>query len=228
MKNAAMLSLVAFVALNSSCTGRRAMPESEEEKTIYAMGAMLFGHRLKSLNLTDKEMAILFQGAEDALRDNPQVNISEYFPKVRDFAQVRGEAVLSATREEGAKFVEQYMKDEGDKAQKTESGLVYKVIQEGSGDKPGADDTVRVKYKGQLIDGQVFDENTEGIDLPLNRVIKGWAEGLRLMAPGGKMELIIPPDIGYGDAGAPPKIPGASTLRFSVELVSIEKNGDAE
>ena len=115
------------------------------------------------------------------------------------------------------------MDDEKEKAKKTDSGLVYVVEQEGSGGKPSPTDIVKVKYKGQLVDGTVFDENAEGMELPLNRVIKGWAEALQLMSPGSKMKLVIPPDIAYGDFGAPPKIPGGSTLVFDVELMEFKK-----
>lgn len=105
------------------------------------------------------------------------------------------------------------------------SGLQYKVITEGSGDKPTADDTVEVHYTGTLTDGTVFDssvERGETIKFPLSNVIRGWTEGVQLMSPGAKYMFYIPSSLAYGDKGTGP-IPGGSVLIFEVELISIEK-----
>ncbi|MCR9205243.1 MAG: FKBP-type peptidyl-prolyl cis-trans isomerase, partial [Halobacteriovoraceae bacterium] len=66
----------------------------------------------------------------------------------------------------------------------------------------------------------------EPVTFPLNRVIKGWTEGVQKIKEGGKIKLVIPPELAYGDQGAPPKIAGGSTLVFEVELLSIAKPGD--
>jgi len=105
------------------------------------------------------------------------------------------------------------------------SGLQYKVITEGSGDKPTAEDTVEVHYTGTLTDGTVFDssvERGETIKFPLNGVIRGWTEGVQLMSPGAKYMFYIPSSLAYGDKGTGP-ISGGSVLIFEVELISIEK-----
>ncbi len=89
---------------------------------------------------------------------------------------------------------------------------------------PTATDTVEVHYHGTLTNGEVFDSSVDRgktISFPLNRVIKGWTEGLQLLKEGGKIKLVIPPELAYGDAGAPPKIPGGSTLIFEVELFKV-------
>ena len=112
------------------------------------------------------------------------------------------------------------------KAVKTASGLQYIVAKEGTGDKtPKPTDTVKVHYRGTLVDGTEFDSSYkrgEPIEFPLNGVIKGWTEGVGLMKPGGKNILIIPSDLGYGKAGAPPTIPPDATLVFEVELLEIK------
>jgi len=103
------------------------------------------------------------------------------------------------------------------------SGLQYKVVKEGTGDNPKPTDKVTVHYKGTLIDGKVFDSSIDRgqpASFQLNRVIKGWTEGLQLMKPGGKAILYIPSELGYGDRTTP-TIPGGSTLIFEVELISI-------
>lgn len=107
----------------------------------------------------------------------------------------------------------------------TESGLQYIVLREGKGDKPGAADMVTVHYRGTFIDGREFDSSykrNESIEFPLNRVIKGWTEGLQLMQPGAKFKFFIPCNLAYGKNDRS-QIPGNSTLIFEVELLSFKK-----
>ncbi|MCU0865831.1 MAG: FKBP-type peptidyl-prolyl cis-trans isomerase [Planctomycetes bacterium] len=108
----------------------------------------------------------------------------------------------------------------------TQSGLQYEVITAGTGDSPKATDTVVAHYSGWLQDGTLFDSSFargEPTSFPLNRVIKGWTEGLQLMKTGGKVLFQIPGDLAYGAAGSPPKIPANATLLFLVELVEVKK-----
>jgi FKBP-type peptidyl-prolyl cis-trans isomerase len=105
------------------------------------------------------------------------------------------------------------------------SGLQYKILKLGTGQKPSVTDEVEVNYEGKLIDGTIFDssfERGEPISFPLNGVIKGWTEGLQLMPAGTLFELYIPSDLAYGDVGNS-AIPGGSTLIFKVELISIKQ-----
>ena len=107
----------------------------------------------------------------------------------------------------------------------TASGLQYEVLTEGTGPKPKATDTVTVHYKGTLTNGKVFDssyDRGEPISFPLDRVIKGWTEGLQLMSVGSKYRLTIPSQLGYGAAGAGGVIPPNATLVFEVELLGIQ------
>lgn len=108
--------------------------------------------------------------------------------------------------------------------QVTASGLQYRVLKAGAGRKPGARDSVEVHYKGSLINGTVFDSSYkrgQSISFPLNRVIKGWTEGLQLMQEGAKYELVIPASLGYGARGSSGAIPPNATLVFIVELLKI-------
>ena len=105
----------------------------------------------------------------------------------------------------------------------TESGLQYKTIEPGNDVKPGPQDTVMVRYKGTLKDGTVFDEvpaDADPIQLVLNRVIPGWTEGLQLIGEGGKAQLFIPSELGYGERGAGSIEPN-STLLFDIELCEV-------
>lgn len=106
-----------------------------------------------------------------------------------------------------------------------ESGLQYQVIEKGRGRTPGPEARVLVHYTGKLIDGTIFDstaERGEPMEIPVNKVIPGWREGLRMMKPGGKRIFYIPPSLGYGER-ATGSIPGNATLIFEVELIKIIK-----
>ncbi len=129
-----------------------------------------------------------------------------------------GQAFASADTD----YLASNKKKEGVKV--TTSGLQYKVLKAGTGRQPSASDAVEVHYKGSLINGTVFDSSYkrgQSISFPLNRVIKGWTEGLQLMKEGAKYELVIPASLGYGAKGASGAIPPNATLVFVVELLKI-------
>jgi FKBP-type peptidyl-prolyl cis-trans isomerase FklB len=107
----------------------------------------------------------------------------------------------------------------------TSSGLQYMILKEGSGDHPKAESTVKVHYHGTTIEGKVFDSSVdrgEPIEFPLNQVIKGWTEGLQLMAVGSKFKFFIPQELAYGAQSPSPEIKPYSTLIFEVELLGFE------
>ena len=113
-------------------------------------------------------------------------------------------------------------------AKKTSTGLRSVVLKEGAGEQIKVGDLVSVLYKGQLIDGKVFDETkdpTKPFTFRVGRgqVIEGWEQGLQLMRPGEKRVLIVPFELGYGTRGDPPKIPRRATLVFEVEVVEVKK-----
>ncbi|MBO4341188.1 MAG: FKBP-type peptidyl-prolyl cis-trans isomerase [Bacteroidales bacterium] len=110
-----------------------------------------------------------------------------------------------------------YVKNSADS---TATGIVYLIQDSGSEVRAISDrDTVKVNYRGTLIDGKEFDAN-EGITFPLNRVIRGWTEGMKLVGEGGKITLVIPAELGYGERG-PRNIGSNSTLIFDVDLLEV-------
>ncbi|MBY0408684.1 MAG: FKBP-type peptidyl-prolyl cis-trans isomerase [Burkholderiaceae bacterium] len=108
----------------------------------------------------------------------------------------------------------------------TASGLVFESLKDGSGEPPKATDTVKVHYKGTLLDGKEFDSSYkrgEPTEFPLNRVISCWTEGVQRMKPGGRAKLTCPPSIAYGASGAGGVIPPNATLNFEIELISVRR-----
>ena len=119
---------------------------------------------------------------------------------------------------EGKKFLEEKSKEAG--VQKTASGLLYKVIKEGKGEKPTATSNVKINYKGTLIDGKQFDAN-KNTTMNVGQVVPGFREALMLMTPGSTYQVYIPAELGYGlrQTGS---IPVNSTLFFDIDLLEVE------
>lgn len=174
---------------------------------------------------------VMFAGLKDGLRGIDSVLSEEATEHVMSIfqqemmmkQQQKTMAESSVARAAGEAFLEANKTQPGVVA--LPSGLQFKVVTEGEGEHPSAEDIVEVHYTGTLIDGTVFDssvERGESIKFPLNGVIPGWTEGVQLMKPGSKYIFYIPSALAYGDRGAGP-IPGGSVLIFEVELISIEK-----
>ena len=106
----------------------------------------------------------------------------------------------------------------------TESGLKYRILRKSNRAKPLPSDRVEVDYSGWLDDGTTFDSSYVGAnpaEFSLGQVVEGWTEGLQLIGEGGMIELEVPPELGYGEAGRPPRIPKSATLHFKIELLRI-------
>lgn len=172
------------------------------------------------------------QGLKDGLagtepkmsEDERQQAMMELGQAMKAKQEAKRKVALEKNRKEGQEFLAANAKKEGVKV--LESGLQYKVVQEGQGENPGPEDSVTVNYKGTIIDGTVFD-STESRGKPatfgLGQVIKGWSEALQLMKPGAKYIIYLPAELAYGDQGAGPVIGPGQTLIFEVELISITK-----
>ena len=202
--------------------------DTEQKKLGYIIG-MDIGKSLKDQG-TAVDLDSLVSAIRSTYNDEELAMTTEEAAKVRQEyierrqteqqaeAAVAGESNLVA----GQKFLAENATKEG--VQSTASGLQYKVITMGTGAKPVATDTVKVHYRGTLLDGTEFDSSyarNEPISFGLNRVIAGWTEGVQLMPIGSKFMFFIAPDLAYGEGGGGP-IPPNSTLVFEVELLDIE------
>jgi len=170
------------------------------------------------------------KGADSLFSMEKRQEIMTKFQKdLQGKQQAKNDAESVKNKAAGKAFLEENKKKPG--VVELPSGLQYKVITNGTGPKPKADDEVEVNYEGKFLDGKIFDssyERKQSVSFPLSGVIKGWTEGLQLMNTGSTYEFYIPSDLGYGDKGFS-EITGGNTLIFKVELISIkEKDKDKE
>lgn len=147
----------------------------------------------------------------------------QYSERAKVRAQEAREKAMKENAEASIKWLTEVEAMDG--VQKTESGILYRIDREGSEVMPTADtDVVKVNYEGKTADGNIFDssyERGEPATFPLNRVIKGWTEGMKLIGVGGQITLWIPAELGYGERGAGSDIGPNQALEFKVELLEV-------
>jgi len=203
--------------------------KTDEQKLSYAMGLDL-GEYFKGLE-EKFDLNVLQAGINDGYNGNKPLltpedaaGIQQTFAKRQQEKQMQKTVVMvQKNRKAAEEFLKANKAKEG--VVETKSGLQYKVVKKGQGAKPTPTDTVKVQYKGTLLDGKEFDSSykrNEPAVFQVNQVIAGWQEALPLMEVGATYELFIPPDLAYGDRGAPPVIEPGSMLIFQVELLEIQ------
>ncbi|HEX8824544.1 MAG TPA: FKBP-type peptidyl-prolyl cis-trans isomerase, partial [Archangium sp.] len=221
---ALMLAVVGCNQQQGSKDGAGANPQTDEQKTFYALGLSL-GRQIQVFDMTPEELEYVKAGISAQVQGKePVVDIQAFGPKLPELARTRATSRAEKEKVKSKSFLEEQAKASG--AQRTESGLIFTSLTEGTGQSPAATDVVKVNYRGTLPDGKEFDSSykrNEPAQFPLNGVIKCWTEGLQKMKVGGKAKLVCPSDIAYGDRGAPPNIPGGAALVFEVELLEIVK-----
>jgi FKBP-type peptidyl-prolyl cis-trans isomerase FkpA len=193
---------------------------NDDEKTIYAIGLSIASN-LTALDLSPHELQLVTQALQDAAAGKPAVNLQEWGPRIRQLGQARATRALAKQKADGQAYIEKAMTQPG--TTKTDSGLVYREITPGTGASPKAADTVKVHYRGTLIDGTEFDssyKNNTPASFPLSGVIPCWTEGVQKMKVGGKSILVCPSDLAYRDEGQS-VIPGGATLIFQIELLDV-------
>lgn len=222
MKKILIIATVALssAAVFSSCTGgTNATPKAEMDSVAYAIGVD-FANQILSVDSTLNLDMILSGFA--AGWEKKGMTQQEAAAFLQEYFAVRRPA---KAKEEGAKFLEATEKENAN-VKKTESGMLYEILEEGSDVHATADgDVVRVVYEGRMKDGKVFDSSLERGDtatFALNQVIKGWSEGMKLVGKGGKIKLWIPSELAYGEYGIPQAGIGPNEpLVFEVSLVDV-------
>ncbi len=227
MKKTFLASAIA-TALVCAPLAQAAELTSHEQKVSYIMGLDV-GSRMAGLEypldieafrlgLEQSDMTGERALSDDELRNAMQM-AQQRFQERQQQAQA---LVAEKNSQEGDVFLAENAKKSG--ITTTESGLQYQITSAGTGPKPSAEDTVRVHYRGTLLDGTEFDSSYthgEPATFPLNGVIPGWTEGLQLISQGSKAKLYIPAELAYGATGMGQAIGPNSTLIFEVELLEI-------
>jgi len=214
--------------------------KTEKDKASYAIGMNIGKGLAENMKKDQVEVNndILLRGLKDALAGNKSLLTDEQIQAalttlqndLRKHQQELHDAEVAKNSSAGTAFLAANKAKPG--VVTLPSGLQYKIITEGNGPKPTANDVVLCNYKGTLIDGTEFDSSYKRgkpASIPVGKVIKGWTEALQMMPVGSKWQLYIPPTLGYGEAGTNggPIGPNA-TLIFEVELMSIQPKGEAK
>lgn len=229
--------IIGCMALLAACTETAVEPakappvalDNEKARFSYAIG-MDIGRNLQDIGSkieTDVLLAALrdsLEGKEARLPVEEAAKILQAFVKKQSEDKAAEQKIAGEqNKAEGLKFMAENAKKEG--VTTTASGLQYEVLKQGDGAKPKATDSVKVHYRGTLLNGTEFDSSYkrgEPISFPLNGVIAGWTEGVQLMNVGSKFKFVIPSELAYGARGAGPQIGPNNTLIFEVELLAIE------
>jgi FKBP-type peptidyl-prolyl cis-trans isomerase FkpA len=193
---------------------------TDNDKIVYALGLSIY-QSLGQFDLSPDELNLIKQAMTDAAAKKPAEELSTWGPRIQGFAQERAGRAAQQQKADSDAYLQKAAAEPG--AVKTPSGLVYKEVQAGTGPSPTATDTVRVNYRGTLVNGTEFDSSykrNEPAEFPLNGVIPCWTEGLQKMKVGGKAILSCPSNLAYGDQGRP-SIPGGAALIFQIELLDI-------
>lgn len=243
MKAKQVILLCGTLGLSFTCLAQNNPSlQTDLEKRSYAIGINMAKSLVRQevqVDLKSMQLAMdhVLNNSEPLLNDQDVARfIGEIQQEIRD-RQLAQRKQMEAEKElkgeenkvKGAAFLAENKTREG--VQTTSSGLQYKIITQGEGPSPKPEDTVKVHYRGTLIDGTEFDSSysrNEPSKFPANRVIKGWTEALQMMKVGSKYELYIPSDLAYGSAGRAPTIGPNEVLVFQVELLEIEVAKPAE
>jgi FKBP-type peptidyl-prolyl cis-trans isomerase len=222
---------LALVGCDKMDTGSKRELTTSKDKVSYGIGLDI-GRSFAQQNLaaTDVDLNKLQMGIQDAVNGTkPMLSDSQLTETMMAFQKdmmSRRDSVNTKKSAENKKAGEEFLaknaKESGVKT--TSSGLQYQVIKEGTGKKPDSTSTVTVHYKGTLLDGTTFDSSVDRgqpATFPVNGVIPGWTEALKLMAAGSKWKLFVPSSLAYGEIGAGQKIGPFATLVFEVELLSV-------
>ncbi len=233
--NLSLLSAISGVLLFSACDSTQQSAEADLSSRVdsvsYSIG-YLQGSGMAQEGLNDIDINNYIAGLQKALEEEDpelemaamQTTIQQYMMEVQQKQQMERSEQAESNRAEGAVFLEENAESED--VSVTESGLQYRVIEEGTGDRPTAEDEVEVHYRGTLTTGEEFDsshERGQTATFPLNQVIPGWTEGVQLMREGATYEFFIPSELAYGENPPPGSIiPPGAVLIFEVELIDIK------
>lgn len=223
MKTKLILILLALnIVVVNAQVDKKVKLKTNEDTLSYCIGVSI-GYSLKAQKIAGLNPKLFGKALDYVLKgdsisfsqERAETFIRAYFTKIQ-------EAKVSENSNKANTFLAENKKKPG--VIELPSGLQYKVITEGNGPIPTDTSTVKTHYKGTLVDGKVFDssyDRGEPAEFPVNGVIAGWTEALKLMKTGSKWMLFIPPQLAYGEQGAGGVIGPNEVLIFELELLEI-------
>jgi FKBP-type peptidyl-prolyl cis-trans isomerase FklB len=225
MKRIIVVLGIAFLATNSLFAQKLKM-KNEVDSVSYSLGVNI-GKNIKKSGVENLNYELVAKALEAAIKGEKQILDDETMGKsLETFFKKIQQQKMDKNKLAGEDFLKK--NKERKEVTTTTSGLQYEVITMGTGVKPNDTDMVQVHYHGTLIDGKVFDSSIDRgkpVSFPVNGVIPGWTEALKLMPVGSKWKLYIPASLGYGEQGAGGVIEGNTVLIFEVQLLEIQKAG---
>lgn len=247
MKTFKFIALAASAMVMAASCGQNAgvkteaqLPTKAETDSVSYLVGVNFGYFIKTNNFgEDLNWAEIKKGMNDFIKAEGNMNSPEFNEQFKvspekmnelfnNFVTKRNAYEAEVNLKLGEEFLSKNKMKDGINV--TDSGLQYRIIEAGNDVKAGPADTVYVHYTGTLLDGTEFDASDrtkEPVRLMLNRVIKGWTEGLQLVGEGGHIELFIPADLAY-DERSMGNIKANSTLIFDVEIHKVGKVAESE
>ncbi len=222
-----IIAIFAFTDCASRLEDTGKIPLKTRMDTISYIIGLDYGAGIKDENIDASEIMV-YKGLVDGLNGESILSdsvknkiIDEFNEELKGKLEEEGKKFLEKNKADGKAFLNENKSAEG--VTELPGGLQYKILKQGNGPKPSANDSVNVHYRAMFIDRTVFDMSYDRgpAGIRINNVIKGLSEGIQLMNVGSIYELYIPPELAYGDQSFANVIPAGSTLIYTIELIEI-------
>ncbi|MDG6895203.1 FKBP-type peptidyl-prolyl cis-trans isomerase [Volucribacter amazonae] len=232
MKKLSSVALLVTTLFSANLMAQQITDKTFIDDSSYALGVAM-GKQLEDMVDSQKDViqfdtSRILAGVEDSLQGKVSLSDQEVGERLQaltnrlaEIEQAKLEKAAIEAKQQGDEYRANYAKQKDVK--QTASGLLYKIEKQGEGISAKPEDTVKVHYVGKLIDGTEFDSSVkrgQPVEFKLDQLIPGWVEGIQLIKKGGKIELVLPPELAYGDQ-ATGNIPANSTLIFDIELLDV-------
>jgi FKBP-type peptidyl-prolyl cis-trans isomerase len=224
------LAVLGLVLLTAQCAQEPSDLKTEQDKVNYGIGVSV-AKNFKQQGV-EVDVNLMIKGMKDELsgkkllmsEDELRKTMIAFQNELRRKQMQEKKLATIDNKKEGDAFLAENKKKEG--VVTTPGGVQYKILKAAEGKKPTADDTVEVKYRGTLINGKEFDSSgAQTRTFKVAEVIPGWREALQLMPVGSKWQLVVPPELAYGERGMGQAIMPNTTLIFEIDLVGIKSAG---
>ena len=224
------LAVLGMVLLTAQCAQEPSDLKTEQDKVNYGIGVSV-AKNFKQQGV-EVDVNLMIKGMKDELsgkkllmsEDELRKTMIAFQNELRRKQMQEKKLATIDNKKEGDAFLAENQKKEG--VVTTPGGVQYKILKAAEGKKPTADDTVEVKYRGTLINGKEFDSSgAQTRTFKVAEVIPGWREALQLMPVGSKWQLVVPPELAYGERGMGQAIMPNTTLIFEIDLVGIKSAG---